>query len=38
MIFERKVGSDKNKHDIFFLKNWICKDASCYLRNEHLDT
>ena len=33
MIFKRLLGSDKNKHDIFFVRNGVVEDTSCYLRN-----
>ena len=32
MIFERQVGSYKNKHEMF-VRDWVGKEASCYLRN-----
>ena len=35
-IFERLVGSDKNRHDLF-VQDWAVKDASFYSRNDQLN-
>ena len=37
MIFERQVESDRNTHEIFVRKR-IVNDASCYLRNDQVNS